>query len=69
MIFLCYYISSVFLSVPPKGQLFVSGMAESKVWVKLSLSAPRNHGTSSWQVQQFITNPEIIESDNWQHHK
>lgn len=63
----CLYF--ILLTTPAGGQLFASGMAESKVWVKLSLSAPRNRGTGSWQVQQFITNPEIIESDNWQHHK
>lgn len=38
-------------------------------WAGARRSAPRSPAPGGWQVQQFITNPEIIESDNWQRHK
>lgn len=43
---------------------------EHKVWREVAAGAARRDGgTGGWQVQQFITKPEIIESDNWQRHK
>lgn len=47
--------------------LYQAGGEQS--WAGARRSAPRSPAPGSWQVQQFITNPEIIESDNWQRHK
>lgn len=67
-----YYLLFYICIYPPfllKGSCFLIRHGPEQSFGEVVAFCCEEVKADCWQVQQFITKPEIIESDNWQQHK